>query len=234
MEGPGWKGEFWRQERNPFLLSRDEAPVIFEPGTGYQYSNPGIGMMDYAVAVAIKETPHSDVRTYLWERLLKKMGVPQAEWNVGYGKTFELDGLKLVGSWGGGNVSPRAMAAVGRLLMNKGNWNGEQLIDAKVIEEALRPSGTPSNAFGGYASSGFWLNARADGSKTWGDLPLDTAIAAGARDQVMLFSPTRKLVIVRFGDGNIEPGRFAENVMNEYIGAPLTKALGDLAPASGK
>ena len=230
MEAPGWKGEFWRHDRNPFLVSRDEAPILFEPGTKHQYSNPGIGMMNYAVTVAIKDTKHPDIRTYLWERLIKKMGIPQAEWNVGYGKTFELDGLKLVGSWGGGNVSPRAMAAVGRLLANKGNWNGEQLINAKVIEDALRPSGAPSNDFGGFASSGFWLNARIDGNKTWVDLPLDTAMAAGAKDQVMIFSPTRKLIVVRFGDENIEQGSFAENIINKYVGAPLAKALGDLTP----
>jgi len=222
---PGWKGDFWRQERNPFVLSRDEAPVIFTPGTDVMYSNPGIGMLNYAVTVAIKDTEYKDIRTYLWERLLKKMDVPSGEWNVGYGRTFETDGLPLVATWGGGTVSARAMAAVGRLLMNKGNWNGEQLISAKVVEEALRHSGTPS-----FCSSGFWLNSDIAGNKRWDDLSWDTAMAAGAGDQCMLFSPTRKLIVIRFGGGNLEPNRYIENVLNTYIGAPLAKAMGDVAP----
>jgi len=222
---PGWKGDFWRQERNPFVLSRDEASVLFTPGSGFQYSNPGIGMMNYAVTVAIKDTEHNDIRTYLWERLLKKMEIPRREWTVGYGKTFEEDGLKLVATWGGGAVSGRAMAAVGLLLMNKGNWNGEQLISAKVVDEVLSLSEKTSQC-----SAGFWLNSNADGKTRWEALPRDTAMAAGAQDQIMLFSPTRKLIVVRFGSANIEQGNYAENVLNKYIGAPLMKALGDPAP----
>ena len=219
-----WKGDFWKQERNPFLISRDEAPVIFPPGTDFMYSNPGIGMMNYAVTAAIKDTEHKDIRTYLWERLIKKMGIPMEEWYVGYGKTFEVDGLPLVATWGGGGVSTRAMAAVGRLLLNKGAWNGEQLISARVVENALRHSGTPS-----YCSSGFWLNSDLAGKMYWPDLPWDVAMAAGAQDQMMLFSSIRNLVVVRFG-GSIEPDHFAENIVNKYIGIPLAKAMGDPAP----
>jgi len=227
MEASGWRGEFWRHDRNPFLISRDEVPVMFTPGTQSRYSNPGIGMMNYAVTAAIKDTPYPDIRTYLWERLLKKMGIPQAEWNVGYGKTFELDGLKLVGTWGGGSISPRAMAAVGRLLLNRGNWNGEQLIDAQVVEEVLRRRpGIPSNG-----SGGFWLNPDNNGNKTWQDFPWDTAMASGAKNQVLIFSPTRKLIVVRFGGDDIAPGRGGNaHAYNTYLGAPLAQALGDLAP----
>ena len=219
-----WKGDFWKQEPNPFFLSRDVAPVIFAPGTAFQYSNPGIGMLNYCVTVAIKDTEYKDLRTYLWERIIKKLGIPVEEWYMGYGKIFELDGLPLVATWGGGGVSTRAMAAVGRLLLNKGSWNGEQLISAKVVEEALRHSGTPS-----YCSSGFWLNCDLAGNKYWSDLPWDATMAAGAQDQMMLFSAVRNLIVVRFG-GSIEPDNYAEGVVNKYIGIPLAKAFGDLAP----
>ena len=219
-----WKGAFWKQEPNPFFLSRDVAPVIFAPGTDFQYSNPGIGMLNYAVTVAIKDTEYKDLRTYLWERIIKKMGIPQQEWYMGYGKIFELDGLPLVATWGGGGVSTRAMAAAGRLLLNKGNWNGEQLISAKVVETALKHSGTPS-----YCSCGFWLNCDLAGNKYWPDLPWDVAMAAGAQDQMMLFSSARNLIVVRFG-GSLEPDQYAENVVNKYIGIPLSKAMGDPAP----
>src|SRR5690554_1726219 len=38
---PGWKGQFWRQEPDPFAVSRDSTPVLFTPGSAYAYSNPG-------------------------------------------------------------------------------------------------------------------------------------------------------------------------------------------------
>ena len=222
---PGWKGDFWRQERNPFILSRDEARVLFTPGSDFQYSNPGIGMLNYAVTVAIKDAEHNDIRTYLWERLIKKMDIPRGEWSVGYGKTFEEEGLKLVATWGGGSASGRSMAAVGLLLSNKGNWNGEQLISAQVVDEVLTLSEKTYQC-----SGGFWLNSHADGKARWAALPQDTAMASGAQDQIMLFSPTRKLIVVRFGSSNIEQGNYAENVVNKYIGIPLMKAMGDSAP----
>ena len=54
MTLPGWKGAFWRREPNPFTTARDDAPVIFPPGSQYAYSNPGIGMLGYAIAAALR------------------------------------------------------------------------------------------------------------------------------------------------------------------------------------
>jgi CubicO group peptidase (beta-lactamase class C family) len=55
----GWAGEFWRwrdgKQRPPhdaFSISRDVAPLLFEPGKDFQYSNPGIAMLSYCVTAA--------------------------------------------------------------------------------------------------------------------------------------------------------------------------------------
>ncbi len=56
----GWKGDLWKQldpPNDPFTLSRDKTPVLFEPGTKLQYSNPGIAMLGYAVTAALKDAP---------------------------------------------------------------------------------------------------------------------------------------------------------------------------------
>src|SRR5438876_1201104 len=65
------------------------------------------------------------------------------EWSVGYGTTYEVDGLKLVANWGGGSYTARAMARVGRLLLRKGDWDGQQLIPPEWIEKATAYAGTP-------------------------------------------------------------------------------------------
>ena len=57
MELPGWKGAFWRQEPDPFTLSRDDAPAIFDPGTEYAYSNPGIAMLSWCVTASLRNSP---------------------------------------------------------------------------------------------------------------------------------------------------------------------------------
>ena len=100
---PGWKGVFWERRdvpEDPFTVSRDHIPVIFEPGTKYQYSNPGIAMLAYCVTRAILKGPDKDIRSLLKNRLMDPIGVPDTEWACGYGQTFDVDGLPLVGTWG--------------------------------------------------------------------------------------------------------------------------------------
>ncbi len=42
---PGWKGAFWASRPE---IARDDAPVIFKPGTRFAYSNPGMALLAYA------------------------------------------------------------------------------------------------------------------------------------------------------------------------------------------
>src|SRR6185503_19001032 len=90
-EQPGWMGDFWKRlepPRDPFTIARDETPMLFAPGERIQYSNPGIGMMTYCVTAALRDGQPRDVRTVLRDRVMRPIGVPDAEWSAGYGKTF--------------------------------------------------------------------------------------------------------------------------------------------------
>ena len=200
FELPGWKGQFWKQDPDPFTVSRDEAPVIFEPGSQYAYSNPGMALLSYAVTASLRGTKQTDIRTLLRQRIMKPIGVKDSDWSIGYGKTFEVNGLNLVANWGGGGYTARAVARVGRLMLRKGNWQGRQLVDPKWIEEVVkfagtplpdRPDGNPSPASG----LGWWTNF--DG--VWSKVPRDAFAGAGAGNQVLLVIPSLNLIIVRNG-----------------------------------
>ena len=45
-------------------------------------------MLTYYVTAAIQDGPHKDIRTLLRERVMRPIGVPDAEWSCGYGKTY--------------------------------------------------------------------------------------------------------------------------------------------------
>lgn len=126
----GWKGQFWRQTPDPFSVSRDSTKVLFILGIQYEYSNPGIGMLTYAVTSALAATKYQDIKQILEERVYKPIGLTNKDWNIGYGKTFEIDGLQLVPSWGGGSFTAHGVARIGKLMMQKGKWQSEQLIDS--------------------------------------------------------------------------------------------------------
>ena len=53
MDQGGWKEAFWRRDPDPFTVARDKAPVIFEPGSAYAYSNTGMAMLAYAVTASL-------------------------------------------------------------------------------------------------------------------------------------------------------------------------------------
>ncbi|MBN2593446.1 MAG: serine hydrolase [Sedimentisphaerales bacterium] len=202
FELPGWKGQFWKQQPDPFTVSRDQAPVIFEPGMEYAYSNPGMAMLSYVVTASLKGTKHTDVRMLLRERIMRPIGVKDDDWSIGYGKTFEVNGLNLVANWGGGGYTARATARVGRLMLRRGNWQGRQLVDSKWVEEVTKYAGTPlplSERSSGNPTPesglGWWTNF--DG--VWPKVPRDAFAGAGAGNQVLLVVPSLDLIIVRNG-----------------------------------
>jgi CubicO group peptidase (beta-lactamase class C family) len=143
FELPGWKGQFWKRDPDPFSVSRDSAPVIFEPGTKYAYSNPGMALLSYAITASLQGTKHTDVRTLLRERIMRPIGVEDDQWSIGYGRTYTVNGLNLVANWGGGEYSARAAARVGRLMLRKGNWQGRQLVEPRWVEQVVKYAGTP-------------------------------------------------------------------------------------------
>ncbi|SRR5579883_1915653 len=206
----GWKGDFWKQldpPNDPFTLSRDKAPVVFESGTKLQYSNPGIAMLGFALTAALKDAPQKDIRTLLRDRVMRPIGVTDNEWSVGYGKTFRVDGLPLIAGWGGGSYSARALARIGRLLLHEGDWDGKQLISKEAVRQVTGDAGLP-----GHCGMGFWTNA--DGR--WGKLPKDTYYGAGAGDQLLIVVPSLNLIVVRNGETLAPEPKNAKDVFEAF------------------
>jgi CubicO group peptidase (beta-lactamase class C family) len=213
----GWQGDFWRRlspPRDPFTIARDITPVLFEPGTDRQYSNPAIGMLSYAITAAVKAAPEKDIRILLRERIMRPIGVPDREWSCGYGQTVEVDDLPIVASWGGGAFTARAAARIGRLMLRQGEWDGRQLIGADAVRQTTESTGLP-----GDGGIGWWTNA---GGRV-AALPADAFWAAGAGGQVTLVVPSLQLVAVRNGD-RLDGGD-NDVALDRYFFTPLMDAI---------
>jgi CubicO group peptidase (beta-lactamase class C family) len=208
MSLPGWKGAFWRKEPDPFSVAIHQAPVVFEPGTRYAYSNPGMAALAYAVTTSLRGSPQPDIRTLLQERVMDPIGVPEQEWSIGYGRAYGVDDMQLYANWGGGEYTARAVARVGRLMLHGGQWEGRQLVDAAWVAKVLayagtplpdRPPGNPQPASG----LCWWTNY--DG--VWSSLPRDAFAGAGAGNQILLVVPCRDLIVVRNGELLADPSQ---------------------------
>ena len=189
----GWQGDFWKRlspPRDPFSIARDVTPTVFEPGERFEYSNPGIGMLVYALTAALRDAPLKDIRALLRERVMRPIGVPDAEWSTGYNQTFTVDGLPLVAAWGGGNYTARAAARLGRLMLRQGDWEGRRLLSPEAVRAVTSDVGTP-----GPCGIGWWSNN--DGHCAC--LPKDAYWGAGAGHQTLLVIPSLNLIAVRNG-----------------------------------
>lgn len=219
----GWRGEFWRRlpvPRDPFTLSRDEAPVEAPPGMRMAYSNPGLALLTWCVTAALGQ----DVRTVLRRRVMQPLGLGDSDWSVGYGQTFTVDGLPLVPSWGGGAYTARAAARVGRLLLRGGDWDGQRLLSSESVRQTTTDAGTP-----GPCGQGWWSNNEGDCPR----LPRDAFFGSGAGHQLLLVVPSLDLVLVRFGTAlpvvAREPNAHHE-AYRRYVFEPLLDALTDGPP----
>jgi CubicO group peptidase (beta-lactamase class C family) len=212
----GWKGDFWKRldpPADPFSLARDRTALLFDPGEKFQYSNPGIGMLTYAVTAALRDAEQKDVRTLLRDRVMRPIGVKDDEWTIGYGSTFSVDGLPLVAAWGGGNFTARAVARVGRLMLRQGNWEGRVLLSLDAVRAITTDAGTP-----GHGGIGWWNNNEG----RYPRIPKDAFWGSGAGHQVVLVIPSLDLVAVRNGE-SLGDGEHHDR-LNAVLFEPLVAA----------
>ena len=220
---PGWKGDFWKRTPDPFSIAVRQAPVLFAPGTQNAYSNPGMAALSYAITAALKG---GDIRTMLRERVLDPLGVPDRDWSIGYGRAYEVDGLKLYANWGGASFTARAAARVGQLMMLQGQWNGRELIRRDVVKKVLSDQGMPRPARSvtdPAPASGLAWYTNSDG--IWPAAPHDAFAGAGASHQVIVAAPSLDLIVVRNGDALGDTASGFWGPVYELVVKPLMEAV---------
>jgi CubicO group peptidase (beta-lactamase class C family) len=225
---PGWKGDFWKRTPDPFSIALQQAPVLFEPGTQNAYSNPGMAALSYAITASLKG---GDIRTMLNDRVLDPLGVPDRDWSIGYGRAYDVDGLKLYANCGGASFTARAAARVGQLMMLHGQWNGREIISRDVVKKVLTDQGMPHparSATDPAPASGLAWYVNADG--IWPAAPRDAFAGAGASHQVIFAAPSLDLIVVRNGDALGDTASGFWGPVYELVIKPLMEAVSAQAP----
>lgn len=229
----GWKGAFWRRDPNPFTIAIRQAPVLFEPGTGFAYSNPGMAALSYAVTASLRGTALPDVKALLENRIMRPLGIRDSEWFIGYGRAYKTDGLNLYANWGGAAFTPRAAAKIGLLMLDRGKWGHRQLVARKWVDRALAYANTPlpngpKDQDAPASALGWWINTNGG----WKGIPKDAFGGAGAGHQLLAVIPSLDLIVVRNGQV-LDPGQhgapFWPPIVN-YVLRPIIEAITEKAP----
>lgn len=229
-EPDGWSEVFWQRKPQLFEVVLAETPVAFDPGTQFLYSGPAFAVLSYVVTAAIQMGPETDIQALLQRRVMEPLGVPGSAWQIGYGRSYELNGLELYASWGGGEYTARAVARVGQLMLQKGRWGDEQLVDPIWVDQMVSQADTPlprpsERGMQPVPAACWWSNA----NRSWPDVPPDAFAGAGAGGQLLLVIPSLDLVAVRLGGalGTSSWGLGLWQDLNEVFFSPLMHAVVD-------
>jgi CubicO group peptidase (beta-lactamase class C family) len=99
-------------------------PVVHEPGTKFLYNT----LATYMLSAIIQKATGEKLIDYLKPRLFDPLSIEGMDW--------EVDPLGInTGGWGL-RLKTEDMAKFGQLFLQKGKWNGEQILPVAWIEEA--------------------------------------------------------------------------------------------------
>jgi CubicO group peptidase (beta-lactamase class C family) len=174
-------------------LGDDVSPAnlqyVADANTRWAYHNVYVKLQD-VVAQASGQTWTS----YFNTKLRDKLGMTGGSWiNSG-------DGLSVYWS------TTRNMARFGLMALNKGKWNGSQVVNETYFTAATNTSQTINQAYG-YL---WWLNGKTSYHLPQSQLqlpgsiipngPADMFMALGKNDQKIYVIPSKKMVVIRMGD----------------------------------
>jgi CubicO group peptidase (beta-lactamase class C family)/predicted glycoside hydrolase/deacetylase ChbG (UPF0249 family) len=99
-------------------------PIVYEPGTKFLYNSAATYMLS---AIVQKITGQKTI-DYLKPRLFQPLGITDEDW--------EVDGQGINSGGWGLRLKTEDIAKFGQLFLQKGVWNGKQILPSAWIEEA--------------------------------------------------------------------------------------------------
>lgn len=159
-----------------------------EAGTRWAYHNAPYTLLDGVIASATAST----LTNYFTAELRDKIGMDGVYFKSGFNNVFAS--------------TPRSMARFGLFLLNKGAWNGQQILSEEYFN-LIKNTSQNINLSYGYLT---WLNGKASsmapGSQTvfpveiTSNAPDDMFAAMGRNGQLINIVPSQNLVVIRMGD----------------------------------
>ena len=169
-------------------------PVIHEPGKFYLYNSLGT----YMLSAIVQKVTGEKVVDYLTPRLFNPLHISKPRWEE------SPQGINC-GGWGL-YLKTEDLAKMGQLLLQKGKWNGKQLIPAEWVAEMSKKqveSVNPGTRLEDAAAKGMtvetsdWMQGY--GYQMWRCRP-GCFRADGARGQYIIVVPDKNAVVAITSD----------------------------------
>ncbi|WP_158219763.1 serine hydrolase [Ideonella sp. A 288] len=144
----GWAWDEWNvpygqlansETRMALALNRDrhllDLPLAHPPGSTWTYCGGATALLGEIVERVTGQT----LLALAQQTMFEPMGIGNVTWRTGWrDKHLAFSGLRL---------TPRALASVGRLMLDGGRWKGQPLVPADWVADALIPRMPAADGF---------------------------------------------------------------------------------------
>lgn len=210
--GTLWGGHDWA-DRPPSEGGTDDWKnrTYYTPGTRFEYNDVRVNLLAYTLLNVWRKPLPQVLKQYIMDPIGAS---PSWRW-YGYEHSWvTLDGSKMQSVSGGGHsggglfINTEDHARFGLLFLNKGNWNGKQLLSENWIQEAIQSS--PAQVNYGYM---WWLNKKGT-NRYWEGVPENVYYAAGFGGNFIVIVPDENIVVVTRWLEPSQMGAFMKKVMD--------------------
>jgi CubicO group peptidase (beta-lactamase class C family) len=179
---------YWTWSVHRYLLSR---AVAAAPGGHFNYNSGGTAVL----ADILTRQTRMPLKDFARKELFEPLGILDWEWTSDiYGRPLAFAGLRM---------RPRDIAKLGRLVLNRGQWDGRQIVPADWIAASLQPRIRTGIADFQYGYQ-WWA-----GTVPWQDRKLMWSATFGNGGQRLFVVPELDLTVVMtagaYGDPRIAP-----------------------------
>ena len=194
-------------------------PLFTPPGSQYAYWDSAMNTF----ALALTKIAGEPIEQLFKRRVADPIGMKNWDW----GDYATVDGVVVNGGSGNGDkhifIIARELARFGLLFLNRGRWNGRQLVPESWVAEATRvqvpatlPWAQPESEIDGRGVYGcnWWRNGvKPDGTRKLPAAPDGTFWASGHNNNKCFVIPEWDMVIVRLG----LDGKAKDEVWNGFL-----------------
>ena len=185
-----------------------------EHGEAFGYKTVNADAAGWLVA----RTAGVSAADYLSNRIWSKIGAEREAF-------YTVDSIGTPFAGGGFNATLRDMGRFGQLVLDEGEWNGEQVIPAEAIAR-IREGGDKGvfakagyDLLDGWSYRGMWWVSHDDHG---------SFAARGVHGQTIWIDPTAEMVIVRFASNPV-----AANAASDPTSLPAYRAVADYLMGEG-
>ena len=159
-------------------------PIIEKPGVKNHYSSGNTQLLSILIERASGIKIDDFFENEIWSKINPDN---DAYWQVDSKDKGNIKSFCCFHS------NARDFSRLGKLYLNYGNWNGNQIIDSTFVKSSMKPFLDNFDAYG----IGLWLKKHKD---------LNVSLMSGHQGQYVIMIPEKELIITRLGERDIDLG----------------------------